>query len=305
MREPPASTAQQWLEQHPAQRESVRGVLFVVKVGGSIQDDPGQVGAVMADAAALARAGGRVVVVHGGGKAITAAMGAAGLPARFVQGQRYTDAATLEVVERVLVGEVNAQLCAAVEAAGARGVACAPPLRPVLAGRRSPADNGEDLGLVGRVEASGVEVARLRALLDEGVVPVVAPVALDLDSPGGRLNVNADLAAGAVAAAMVPRSFVLVSDTAGVRADPAKPESALERMTGEDVARLRASGAISGGMMPKIEACLMGVRAGVAAVSIVDGRRPLALVKAACAGVGGSGGGASWRGVIDGTWVCA
>lgn len=280
---------------------------LVVKIGGSIQDDPAQLRGVCADVSALASLGFRPVLVHGGGKAITAAMAKAGLQARFVQGQRYTDAQTLAIAERVLVETVNRELLGyladeGVRAEGLHSLGSAG--QCVLHAQRTGTDAtpdkpSEDLGLVGRV--TRVNTSVILGLTSGGVVPVIAPVALDLDAPAapgagpGKLNVNADLAGGTVAAQLPAGCFILVSDTPGVRTDPARADSYARRLSREDVRRLTAEGVIAGGMLPKLTACfeaLAGSRgvggAGktAARVAIVDGRVPRALLAAVLAAPG-------------------
>lgn len=296
---------------------ALRGQTIVVKVGGSIQDDPAQMRLVMRDVSLLAAAGAGVVVVHGGGKAISAAMKAAGLTPRFVKGQRYTDAATLAIAERVLARGVNAEIVAMLREAGCAAV----PLHSlgccVLGATRIADDDGEDLGFVGRVKpaaaseaeegsavaelvsrasqtASGsgganarvsasVNVAVLKGLLLQSLTPVVAPVAIDLsasETDPGKLNVNADLAAGAVAGHMRAERFILVSDTPGVRVG-ADATSFVRSLSVANIAELRASGVIDGGMIPKLQGCIDALAAGAKSVWIVDGRVPLATLAAA------------------------
>ncbi len=308
--------AAHWIRQHHQRLAALRTQGIVIKVGGSIQDDAATLRAICHDAAALVSLGLRPVIIHGGGKAITAAMNAAGLAARFVQGQRYTDAATLAIVERVLCGDINRQILSDLAAHGvsAQGVhtlsggvlfgtrtrAPAPPAPP---GRPAPPDTeGEDLGLVGRVTRVNTPV--LLGLCQAGVVPVLAPIAFDLAHPAqpastapaspGKLNVNADLAAGTVAAALGAHAFILVSDTPGVRlsSDPAAP--CAPALTHADYQRATIAAVITGGMLPKLDACYEAVRAGVARVAIVDGREPGALLTAALSEPGED---------LPGTWV--
>ena len=274
----------------------LRDRVVVVKVGGSIQDDVTQMRHVMRDIAALSALGALPVIVHGGGKAISAAMTAAGLQARFVQGQRYTDEATLAIVERVLVRTVNAQLCALLEEEGAASFPLHSLGSCVLFAERSGTDESpgppsEDLGLVGRITRVAAPV--IRGLTSQRLVPVIAPVALTSDGTA-KLNVNADLAAGAIAAALRAPIFMLVSDTTGVRTapDPAAPHA--PSLSKADVDRLSASGIIAGGMLPKLNACFEALRGGSTAVSILDGREPRSILSASLAEPGEA---------IAGTWV--
>lgn len=262
-------------------RSSLSGRTILVKVGGSIQDNPAQMAAIAGDVAELSRLGAAVVVVHGGGKAISAAMNAAGLQARFVLGQRYTDAATMEIVERVLCGDVNAQLVRDIRVSGVSAVSMTTLTQPVLFARRAGATDKEgiehDLGLVGRVVR--VETGLLAAVVKDGSIPVIAPVAVDEDlAPGGRLNVNADLAAGEVAQWDKVDTFILVSDTAGVRVDGT---NFAKTLTVAECNGLKSSGVIDGGMIPKIDACLMALsKSPRRRVCITDGRAAHGLLSA-------------------------
>lgn len=260
-----------------------KSTITLIKVGGSIQDDPARIAAIMREVASLAASGASPVVVHGGGKAISAAMSRAGLTPRFVAGQRYTDQATLAIVEEVLARTVNKEICDALAAAGAQPA----PLHSlgdcVLFAHRTPQQTkpGEppvDLGLVGRV--TRIDAGTITRLCSAGCVPVIAPVARETDGPG-KLNVNADLAAGAIASSLRPAAFILVSDTPGVRINSSDFAPALTRAHASD---LIASGVIDGGMLPKIQACLDALAAGVAAVCIVDGRIDGSLTAAARSG---------------------
>jgi acetylglutamate kinase len=277
---------------------SLRAAPVVIKFGGSIQDDPAQTAQVAREVALLASAGLRPVVVHGGGKAISAALASAGIQSRFVMGQRYTDPPAMNVVEQVLCGTTNQaivqQITQALHAPDAPSASKAPRTRAAIglttlgpcvlhadrAGVTDKEGHPVDLGLVGRI--AHVEASVITALCDAGHVPVIAPIALDTDpaQSGGRLNVNADLAAGEIARALRPYAFVLVSDTPGVRTDPNDKASYAHTLTRANVRQLEASGAIDGGMLPKLEACLAALDAGVTHVAITDGRAPGAVLAA-------------------------
>lgn len=291
----------------------VRSQRVVVKVGGSIQDHPATMRALMGEVAALSLLGAHVCVVHGGGKAITAALASAGLASRFVGGQRYTDAATLQIAERVLALDVNQELTGYLGEWGAQGVGLHSLATCVLRARRvTAADPAQDLGLVG--EVVDVDAAVLLGLMDSARVPVIAPVALDAagmgqsesdgegaSAGGGKLNVNADLAAGAVADALKPDAFILVSDTPGVRVDATTYAPLLRRPQVED---LKRRGVIDGGMLPKVRAAEMALDAGVTTVAIVDGRSP-GNILAALSGAGGERTGDPGPGTPGGTRLVA
>lgn len=278
-----------WLAAHHRSLGALRGQGLVVKVGGSIQDDPGTMRSIARDVAALVTLGARPVVIHGGGKAITAAMAKAGLEARFVEGQRYTDESTLAIVEKVLVSGVNRELVDLIADEGAPAQGLHTLSTCVLQAERAgtdaaPGKPSQDLGLVGRVTRVNAPV--ILGLCGAGVVPVIAPVAHQADGSGGatgKLNVNADLAAGTVAATLRASAFVLVSDTPGVRLGPDKGSFA-PTLTAKQYEAATASGVIAGGMLPKLAACFEALRGKVAQVSIVDGRVPQALLAAVLSG---------------------
>lgn len=273
-----------WLTSHHQLLAALRGQGLVVKVGGSVQDDPATMKSIARDVACLVTLGARPVVVHGGGKAITAAMAKAGLEARFVEGQRYTDETTLAIVEKVLVNTVNRELVEFIEDEGAQAQGLHSMGQCVLQAERTGTDAtagkpSEDLGLVGRVTRVNAPV--ILGLCEAGVVPVIAPVAQNAVATPGvpKFNVNADLAAGTVAAALRAAAFVLISDTPGVRmgADAASIAATLTAAQYEAAVR---SGEIAGGMIPKLSACFEALRGKVERVSIVDGRVPHALLAA-------------------------
>ncbi|HET6850298.1 MAG TPA: acetylglutamate kinase [Gaiellales bacterium] len=211
-------------------------MITVVKVGGAAHGAAAQV-------AALAARGRQVAVVHGAGPQITAACRAAGLEPQFVDGQRVTDAAVMRAVESA-ISEVNAALCEALVAAG---VAC----RPMLDALTAEPWGDERLGLVGRV--TGVEQIGIRAMLAAGVVPVIAPTA-------GGLNVNADNAAAAVASALRASELIFLSDVPGLLGPQG---DVIRRVSAAAVSQLVASGDVSGGMIPKLDAGLAALAGGV------------------------------------------
>lgn len=233
----------------------------VVKVGGHELDDPDFV-AGLAQALAARRAAGRdIVVVHGGGRAIADLQAKLGLTVRVVDGLRVTDDAALDVAEMALSGLANKRLVAAFIAAGLDALGLSGVDRGLLRCRWVEHPTA-DLGRVGEVEAVRVDV--LRAILADGVLPVLSPISLGPD--GRSVNVNADTAAAAVAAAIGAAGLVLLSNVPGVRLG----DVVAERLDPAAVAAALASGAIAGGMIPKVGAATAAVRAGVGEARIVD-----------------------------------
>jgi acetylglutamate kinase len=255
-----------------------RGRIVVVKLGGSILDDMALQKELLADIAFMSTVGIRPIIVHGGGKAITRAMNDAGLQATWVQGRRYTDERTLTIAEHVLVNKVNTPICQMLEELGCETMALhslsscvlfAEPLR--LDG---PDGRKLDLGLVGKV--TNINSQLLIKLCADGTIPVIASVAKD--KIGGKLNVNADTAAGKVAAEVKAEKLVVVSDTHGIRRDINDPDSWISSLDEQQIKEMIDSGIITDAMFPKVEACLIALEAGVNKAHIIDGRIPHSLL---------------------------
>jgi acetylglutamate kinase len=227
----------------------------VVKYGGHAMTDAGARAAFAADVLALHHDGARPVVVHGGGPQITAALQRVGIEATFVNGRRVTTAETMRVVRTVLVDEVNRDVvdCLAPYATGISGehLLTAAPLDPAL-------------GYVGEVVA--VDTTAIETLLDSGRIPVVATVATGAD--GALYNVNADTAAAALAVALNAERAVFLTDVPGLYADFPARDALLARITARDLEALLPS--LSGGMVPKVKACLAAVRGGVPTAHVAD-----------------------------------
>jgi len=251
--------------------------IVVIKCGGSMMDDEQAFSDMVTDLVFMNTVGMRPVVVHGGGKAINAAMEKAKLEVQFVQGRRYTDQRTLAVVEHVLVREINDRICRTIESLGSCAMGLHSLSSTVLFAEKLFLREGErkiDIGLVGKV--THVNARLLELLCQADTIPVIAPVARD--ATGAKLNCNADTAAGEVAAAMKAEKLVMLSDTHGIRRDPADPESLMTSAGEAEIRELIAAGAIDGGMLPKVEACLRALDAGVRRTHIIDGKYPHALL---------------------------
>jgi acetylglutamate kinase len=257
------------------------GEVVVVKYGGSFMDsqDPAVRGGVARDVVAMAAAGILPVLVHGGGKAITAALAATGAEARFIQGMRVTDEAAAQVVERVLSREINPQIVAMIKAFGgkAKGFSGAEIFNCRKLWLSSPDGARLDAGFVGEVVS--VNTAPLLQCLKEGVTPVVSPTARGGD--GRVYNCNADVAAAEAAMALQARRLVFMSDVPGLLRDPKNPLTIIPVLRAGEVEALKKSGVIDKGMIPKMESAVKAARAGVSKVLLVDGR----VARAALAGM--------------------
>ena len=255
------------------------GKIIVVKVGGSIMDHSESLGQLLADICFMQAVGMRPILVHGGGNSITQAMRDAGLTVRFVRGRRYTDEKTLAIVETVLIDQINRGIVDQIDQLGPRAMALHSLASCVVFAKRlwltDPEDDGKpvDLGFVGQVD--WVNSRLLAALVEAGTVPVIAPVARDAE--GGKLNVNADSVAGHVAGAVNAEKLVLISDTNGIRTSH-DSDSLAPHLTKQQINELIEAGVILAGMLPKVEASITALEAGVAKAHIVDGRIPHALM---------------------------
>lgn len=245
----------------------------VIKLGGSALEDADSVRSFLTDVLFLETVGMRPVVIHGGGKRISRAMEKAGIEPRWVQGRRYTDSATLDIAAGVLARDICSELTAEIERQGGTAVGLSFATgKNVLIGDRLTlqSDEGEDLdlGLVGQV----VDINRefLDSASGAGQIPIIPCVAVDRD--GQRLNVNGDTAAASVARLLKAEKLVFVSDVPGLLRDKDDPESLISHVDVAQARKLIADGTISAGMIPKIEAALEALEAGVGKLHIIDGR---------------------------------
>jgi acetylglutamate kinase len=252
----------------------LRGRYTVIKLGGSVMEDPESLRALLVDIVFMQTVGLRPVIVHGGGKAINFAMAQANLEPRFVQGRRFTDDATLAIVARVLGEEVNADIVRHIIKFGGRAGGLHHHSTQCLFGTRLTltGTDGEpvDLGRVG--EVTRVEVGHIESMCLGGVVPVLPSLAEDEEREGELLNVNADTAAAAVAAALRAEKLVFLTDTAGILRDRNEPDSLITSLKPDECRELIEHRVIESGMIPKVEACLESLTAGVRKVHIIDGR---------------------------------
>ena len=244
----------------------------VIKLGGSVMEQPHALRHLLLDIIFVRTVGMRPVVVHGGGAAITRAMEAAGLKANFVQGRRVTDQATLEIVERVLAYETNEHIYQYIEELGGRAAPLNFHTTNVLFGEKTlvEGEGGKevDLGFVGKV--TRVDRTTIDNLCYAGIVPVIPSMCIDEHKQ--KYNVNADTAATAVAQALGAEKLVFLSDVNGVRRDKNDPDSLIHSLDAREARELIRSGAIEAGMIPKVEACLETLERGVRKIHIIDGR---------------------------------
>ena len=257
---------------------SLRDRVLVVKLGGSAMEEPAATRGTLESVVTLQTLGVRLVLVHGGGKPIDRAMAAAGLTPIKVQGRRYTDEATLAVVVRVL-GELNAGIVhKIIELGGTAKSLHTKPAQPLFGVRLLlPGLDLQpvDLGRVGK--PTRVDRALVEAALDAGHVPVIPSLAMS-DEDDDWLNVNADTAASAVAGALNADAVLFLTDTPGILKDVRDPQSLFPRLTRSECERLIGDGIISGGMIPKVEACFEAIDAGAGRAVILDGRNPFSLL---------------------------
>jgi acetylglutamate kinase len=243
------------------------GKTVVIKIGGAAMTDAGLTDDFARDIVLLKYVGMNPIVVHGGGPEITSYMERLGMEVKFVNGLRVTDRPAIEVVKMVLVGKQNKDIVLSLKGHGQPAVGLCGDDGSLFQVRKRLAPNGEDIGFVGEIERVYVDVLNHIA---EDYIPVIASVGSD--ETGQSYNVNADEAAGAVAAAMRAYKAVFLTDVEGWRATPDDPATKISQASAAEViARLDSVG---GGMRPKLDACITAVQGGVNAAHIVDGREP-------------------------------
>ncbi len=256
--------------------QKFRGKLVVIKIGGSVMENKSAMTDMLTDVAFLNTVGLKPVIIHGCGKAISQARERCNLEVQFVQGRRYTDQRTLNVVEHVLCNEINNQIVHQLQELGANAMGLHTLSSGVLFGEKLFIDQDGrkiDLGFVGCI--TSVNRKSIELLCKDQIVPVLAPLARD--KSGMKLNCNADTAAGEVAASLKAEKFVVVSDTHGIRSNLDDPESTAATLSENQIKEMIANGIISGGMLPKVEACIKALDSGVTMAHIMYGRLPHSL----------------------------
>ena len=257
-----------------------RGKSFLVKIGGALADDKAALASMAQDIALLTNVGIKVCIVHGGGPQATQLSARLGLESRFIDGRRVTDEGTLEVAKMVFAGKISLEILGALRAEGLRAVGLSGVSGNLIdAKRRAPTSvkdpkTGEtsqvDMGHVGDIV--GVDTTLLRVLMDAGFVPVVNP--LGADEKGNVLNINADTVATAFAIDMKADKFIFMTDVDGVLRKKDDPKSLISSLTKSEVKTLIEKGVISGGMIPKVRACVRALDRGVKKTHIIDVKIP-------------------------------
>ena len=253
------------------------GAKVLVKFGGSAMEDPAVTRRVLKDIAFMAAAGMKPIIVHGGGKAISAELKRLEIPTRFVNGLRYTCPRTIEVVDDVLHNVVNAFLVGVLQEYKANAKAVSG--KDILRCRRITTPDAEtgkplDIGFVG--EVVNVDTKQIDWILSRGELPVITPLACDMS--GQVYNINADMAACAIAAQLKVEKLCFLSDVPGVLREPDNENSLISTIHIDEISELAKQGIISGGMLPKLNSCAEALKAGVSKVHLNDGRLPHSLL---------------------------
>ncbi|MBQ1627868.1 MAG: acetylglutamate kinase [Treponema sp.] len=248
------------------------GKVVVVKYGGNAMLNEDLKQAVMEDIVLLNTIGIKVVLVHGGGPEINHMLERVGKESKFVDGLRYTDAETMEIVQMVLTGKLNKDIVGILLQKGGKAVG----LSGVDTGLIRAKKTDKDLGFVGDVTEVNPDI--LVSLLDRGFIPVVSTVALGEQGDSNRYNINADTAAAKIAVALKAEKFVQLTNVPGVLRNIDDPSTLIKRIEKTAIGSLKATGIIAGGMIPKIDCCLTALEGGVPRTHIIDGRVPHSLL---------------------------
>ncbi|MBE9170952.1 acetylglutamate kinase [Pleurocapsales cyanobacterium LEGE 06147] len=246
----------------------------VIKYGGAAMKDSNLKDKVIGDIVFLSCVGVKPVVVHGGGPEINSWLTKLKIEPQFRDGLRVTDAATMDVVEMVLVGRVNKELVSLINQAGALAVGLCGRDANLIKARHVDPVNKERIGFVG--EVTSIDTRLIKSLVDSGYVPVISSVADD--ETGQAYNINADTVAGEIAAALDAEKLILLTDTPGILKNYKDPSSLLTRLDIKTARDLISKGIVSGGMIPKVNCCVRSLAQGVRAAHIIDGRIPHAIL---------------------------
>lgn len=246
----------------------------VIKYGGNAMNNPEIIKTILQDVAALKTVGVFPVLVHGGGPEINAMLARVGKESKFVNGLRVTDAETMDIVQMVLCGKINKNICSLLGTMGVKAVGLSGKDGGLIGVRKKPAVGGVDLGYVG--EITSVNADMIEDLCLEDYVPVIASIGTD--ASGESYNINADTAAGEVGAAIGAHKLIYLTDIDGIRRDPADPSTLMPEVRVAEVERMIENGTISGGMIPKVRSCVTAIKRGIKHVNIVCGTIPHSIL---------------------------
>jgi acetylglutamate kinase len=269
------------LEALPYIRE-FHGKTIVIKLGGGVMEKEKQLDSLLRDIVLLNYVGMRIVIVHGGGPEVSEEMRKLGKKPKFIEGLRVTDEETMEILHEQLAGKVNKEIVLGLNKHGARAVGISGVDGNFIRARKllykTTTSKGKevevDLGFVGEVEQINPTV--INYLVGTGYIPVIAPIGID--SEGHSLNINADTVAAELAAAIHAKKLILLTNVAGVMRDPSDEKTLISQLTPEEAQKLIQEGVIKKGMIPKVEACVRAVQAGVERAHILKGTMPHALL---------------------------
>lgn len=251
------------------------GKTVVVKYGGNAMLNEDLKQAVMKDIVLLNTIGVKVVLVHGGGPEINKMLERVGKESKFINGLRYTDKETMEIVQMVLTGKLNKAIVGILLQEGGRAVGISGVDSGLLRAKKIDRD-GKDLGFVGEVTKVHPEI--INNLLEKDFIPVISTVAIGETGDQSLYNINADTAAAKIAVALKAEKFVQLTNVAGVLKDVNDPKSLITRIPMPTVPQLIENGTIAGGMIPKVECCMIALKGGVPRTHIIDGRVPHSLL---------------------------
>lgn len=250
--------------------KSLRNTLMVIKYGGSVIEEAVYADSILTDLGLLQQFGASVVLVHGGGKAISAKMREAAIQPKFVNGLRFTDRKTISIVDSVLTKSINPQIVQSLQERGTKATTLSG--KKVFTAKKiysvSPQGERVSLGFVGDI--TKVSKTPILNLVKKGVIPVITPLAMS--GGGDPLNVNADLAAARLAAEIKATHLTFLSDVNGILEDAQHPDSVIPQVSETEIQSLRHAGVISGGMLPKVNASIDALKSGVKRVKMLNGQ---------------------------------
>ena len=249
------------------------GKTIVIKYGGNAMKDPETVRTIMQDVAALKIVGVKPILVHGGGPEINGMLNRVHIEPQFSAGLRVTDEKTMEIVQMVLAGKINKNVVSLLNTLGVRAVGLCGKDANLIEVKKYVPESGADIGFVGEIVA--VNDALLTALSDD-YIPVISSIGTDKN--GNSYNVNADTAAGAIGGAVKAEKLIFLTDIDGIRKKENDPKSLISRITVKEIEKMIASGAIGGGMIPKVRSCIDAIAKGIKSVQIVNGTIPHSIL---------------------------